>query len=287
MFSLLLPHLRNLSQIVMDSVRLSMPMLCSINLHSVSTVVLLSLESFNQLGLLEAEFGPLDLKKILIFPTQLCRFNELNKVEKYISFGMRVNHLYIKETAVLDDLFGARRFHGLRELHLKLDTSSITLTWLSEFAQGHPLLQKITFSRYSVFKSLHRDPVLPFIKPFVDAITSKEGELRGFSVTRTGSGSSIVGGAFENWCLTGLYLIILDWSSGRTLRLAHSFFPQIKILTMELPDSKSPLFKVRSLIPALRILLRLSMVGGTCRLAPPFLFPPSCRLSSRIQASAI
>ncbi|KAE9390523.1 hypothetical protein BT96DRAFT_1024509 [Gymnopus androsaceus JB14] len=255
---LLLPHLRNLSQINMGSSRvtLNIPLLTAINSNPVSTIIVPSLAHFDT-ALLKAELRPSDLTKIVFFPTVFCNDNDYSEVEKYLMFGVRVNHLYVKATALLYGSFGGRKFTGLRELHINLDASPIAVSWLSDFAHGHPLLKKISFSRYSVRGAMHRDAILPFIKPFVEEV-GDEGEIKGFAITRVDPGSEVVAkGPFREWYITGLYIRISKWSAGRILNLAHTFFPRIEIFTMHLPRSTV----ADELIDSLRVFSSLRVVG--------------------------
>ncbi|KAE9390527.1 hypothetical protein BT96DRAFT_342352 [Gymnopus androsaceus JB14] len=233
-------------------VTLNIPLLTAINSHPVSTIIVPSLAHFDT-ALLKAELRPSDLTKIVFFPNRVCNDNDYSEVEKYLMFGVRVNHLYIKETALLDRSFGGRKFTGLRELHINLDASPITVSWLSDFAHGHPLLRKISFSRYSVRGAMHRDTILPFIKPFVEE-AGDEGEIKGFAITRVDPGSKVVTeGPFSEWYITGLHLRISQWSAGRILNRAHTFFPRIEIFTMDLPMLYDELISSLHVFSSLRV----------------------------------
>lgn len=235
----------NLSRINLKRIRLERPVTTFLlNDHPVSSIVVESLglceDLFN-----EANSSPsdLDLAKVILDREKFHDRDTLEEAKKYFQCGMQIKHLYISENGRLqaNSSFTAHEFPGLCELTITMGRIAISPTWLPEFTRGHPFLRKISFYASHIRNRIifTRNPLRPFLKPFVeeaqrvglDATLS----IRGFAVTRTSPGlTSSAPEPFSDWLVSGLSLNLSERSEGeRILDLAHSFYPQISILTLE------------------------------------------------------
>ncbi|KAE9395175.1 hypothetical protein BT96DRAFT_997867 [Gymnopus androsaceus JB14] len=124
-------------------------------------------------------------------------------------------------------------FHGLRELKLDLHMHpTLSLSWLSEFTRRHPLLKKTIFKNAS-------STFVPFIDSFI-----KKAESEGLAVLSAPE-------PFSEWYISGLHLCISEWSSGKLLHLAHSLFPKISTLTIEIEFESECSISYDELVPLL------------------------------------
>ncbi|KAJ3782574.1 hypothetical protein GGU10DRAFT_436549 [Lentinula aff. detonsa] len=178
---------------------------------------------------LESKFFALSisLSKVILDSIRLRTQAPEHDLAKYLRSGMQISS------------FSACNFSGLCELELWLDASP-DLSWLPSFIDAHPFLERIRFSTVLVQWNAHRD--VPFILPFIDAVV-EEGlndtlQIKGFSIARTSSSTASslpAADIYTGWNVAGFWFCFTKWSSGRLLHLTHSFFPQISVLSIEVP----------------------------------------------------
>ncbi|KAJ4490939.1 hypothetical protein J3R30DRAFT_3427254 [Lentinula aciculospora] len=231
----LLHFLTNLSQIILnDGGYLDVPLLNIISQHPVQSVVVASWKSLassylNQLGPCSLSKITLDSMKLL---TESIEHNFVNRLQ----CGMQIRCLTVppKMLVPAPNSFSNCKFTGLCELELWLSLTP-EVSWLPTFIDNHPLLERIRFSITCVQWN-----VVPFILPFLETIV-EEGlidtvEIKAFSIARNSSTALPPStDSLHGWHVASLWFCISKWSSGRLLDLAHSFFPQISMLSIEAP----------------------------------------------------
>ncbi|KAE9400270.1 hypothetical protein BT96DRAFT_919549 [Gymnopus androsaceus JB14] len=183
----------------------------------------------------------------------------LGSTARHLAYRMRVRCLTYR-TSDPHDNFGNCRFPGLSELKLRMRIPPTTLPWISELTRGHPLLKKISFTGSYLPANFKCNPTVPFIQTFVDEVYREELDqtmsIEGFAVTRfqsIASSAPFLGTSCNPWRVTGLHLSIYAWwSSARLLVLAHSMFPQISVLTLNIKvEENSTSFPGEELISSL------------------------------------
>ncbi|KAJ3853468.1 hypothetical protein EV368DRAFT_81560 [Lentinula lateritia] len=235
----LLHRLINLSQVILnDGVLVDMPLLDLLSQQHIQNVVIASWKSLPSKYL--SPLGPSSLSKITLDSIKLYAGGVEHELANYIQYGMQIRCLTVppKLLVTVHNSFSTRSFSGLIELELWLNLIP-ELSWLPEFIWAHPLLRRIRFSMSRVQWNIDR--VVPFILPFLNAI-DEEGlvdtfEFKAFSIARS-SGSAAFPSSTEflcGWHVAGLWFCISEWSSRRLLQLAHTFFPQTSMLTIESP----------------------------------------------------
>lgn len=160
------------------------------------------------------------------------------QLDACLAHGIQVRRLSTGFSDRTEASLGTRNFQGLCELTLDgyhgpffdyHDLIDLSLSWLSKFTSRHPLLKKISFSDISNLP-------LPFISSFIETASRKElgiaeFTVKSFAVTRIASGPASE--PFGEWYISGMHLSISEWLAGQVLHLAHSFFPNMSILTMD------------------------------------------------------
>ncbi|KAF9067498.1 hypothetical protein BDP27DRAFT_1403787 [Rhodocollybia butyracea] len=263
----LFARLNNLSHFILNQVVLDKSLLDTVRRHSAPTVILASHSLTSKaLSVVNTESLP---DAILDYARIYDEEGEALLV-KHLEFGIKVKCLTILPK-LLYKSFGLCQFRGLCELELWLASSPVDISWLPEFIDGHPLLHKIRFSNSHVW---NMNKTIPFILPFIEAIET-EGivntlELKAFSVTRNKQTAPSMTD-LSGWHVTGLWLCITEWSSGRILQLANSVFPHISTLTIgnPLPAISSSRINTEELATLLRLFSSLQYVNFQ------YLFTPS------------
>ncbi|KAJ3713096.1 hypothetical protein C8R42DRAFT_299126 [Lentinula raphanica] len=243
----LLLQCTNLSQLILnEGVYIDKPLLNAISQHRVNNVVVASWKSLSSKCL--DQLGPSSLSQITLNSIRLR--SQTTDFVNYLHSGMQIrcltlpispNELNMTNYSSLNNF----KFSGLRELELWLNVAP-DLSWLSDFIDAHPLLERVRFSSVLVEWNASRD--VPFILPFVDALV-EEGlfdslQLKGFSISRTPGTSNTADSlpsskSYHGWNVAGLWFCFTKWSSGRLLHLVHSIFPDISVLTVEAPTPNS------------------------------------------------
>lgn len=231
----LLNHLKHLLQLNLTSIWLDNPLLTVINSHPVPSVIVSDI-NFCDAELL-SKLGPGQLAKFLFNVAAFYDENGRNELEAYSPSGAQVRQLNISRADRLQDSIRTWTLHGLCELRLNLERRPTSLSWIPEFACANPLLQKICFTAsFSSMVNVLHDPTIPFIKSFVEeayeAGLDHDLTIKGFAITRHRGSTVLALGDLREWYVSGLHLIIPEWSSGRLLHIAHSLFPQISVLTI-------------------------------------------------------
>ncbi|KAE9393808.1 hypothetical protein BT96DRAFT_999088 [Gymnopus androsaceus JB14] len=267
--SRLLPRLPNLSLIISDQIPLYMSLFNAIKTsnHPVPTICYKTLSDKYFFGHNQPLVDPSDplvlstLQSKITFDTAGINFIEANGLR-----GIRVRRLDISHPRYLPpsvESFESHKYPGLCELAISDLEKPISLSWLPEFASGHPSLKKISFraaypSHIAAYYSklertgAHIDPFMEsFLRNVYDTHFSDNArygnrlgdtmEIKGFAITRTGTrstGSSA--DPFSEWYVTGIYLSISKWFSGRLFHIMHSSFPQLSVLTIDTEDILPP-----------------------------------------------
>lgn len=231
----LLNSVENLLQLNLPSIWIDIPLLALINRHPVPTVTVPGAY------LLDGELlGTGDLSKFVFDHASISDESGRNELEPFITCGAQVRQLNMFRANLLEESVGAWQLHGLRELRLNLDQHAATFAWISDFAYANSHLRKISFTTsFSRTTNVLCDPRIPFVNSFVEkacqAGLDNDWTIRGFSVTRrrrAGSAAPTPGDLSE-WYVSGLNLNFCEWSYGRLLQIAHSFFPQLSVLSID------------------------------------------------------
>lgn len=225
----LLPYLTNLDQ--MNLVELDSLVLAAINHHPITTILFYPTKTYLSLP---SQSGPSDLAKIILKHISIDSRKHAS-IDQYLARGMEVTRIFLYGIPPIKSL-RTQRYNGLCELHIGLYRDSIIdLSWLPDFARAQPRLKKIIFDFKDHFLLC---PAAPFIAPLIDELnrerlTNTIGLPR-YTITRHSGGPGLASSTepFNEWHVSGIFLVFYQWSSGRVLHIVHSLFPLISVLTI-------------------------------------------------------
>ncbi|KAJ3726163.1 hypothetical protein C8R42DRAFT_660150 [Lentinula raphanica] len=225
----ILPSLKQLSYVDMD---------CSLETRPTTDLLLAILEHPAITMVLIHELPPKsmhghDLSKVILVKKMTSIDAESYALRTCLNNNMRLTCLELYAIRDLDKGFGLRKYSGLEELRIWIDSSSLVTSWLPVLSSTHPTFNKLWLVDDDQLCFPTQTPTS--ISSFDDE-SQRQGLKASCTVKRIGLHRDI-GHLSQEWFVMALTLHI-STSLVETLMLVASSFPKLEILALDLDTDK-------------------------------------------------